>query len=64
MSYNITAQEIEQELKDYRARHVLRHQGMTYTELKAHRARRWRAIKQALYVLGGIALAVLLWVGR
>lgn len=41
-----------------------KHEGRTWSETKAHRARRWRAIKQAAWVLGVVAVVVALWVLR
>lgn len=59
---NYTLEEIEQDRVAYR--HIPAHAGKTYTEVKAARARRWRAVRQAAWVLAGVALMVSLWVMR
>lgn len=57
--------EVETDLQNARARGLMKHPyhtGRTYTEVKAERARRWRHIKQAAWVLAGVALLVAAWV--
>lgn len=59
--------EVENDLIAARTRGYLKvpqHPTKTYTEVKADRARRWRAIRQGLWVLAAIGFAVLLWVLR
>ena len=38
------------------------HPGETMAEFRERKAKRWRAIRQALWVLAGVALIVAMWV--
>lgn len=67
MTRSVLIREVETDLHNARARGMLKqpkYAGRTYTEVKVERARRWRHIKQGLWVLSGVALVVALWVLR
>lgn len=61
MYRNYTLEEVERDRIAYR-RVPVKYPGRTYTEVKIERARRWRHIKQGLWVLAGVALCVAAWV--
>ena len=61
---NYALEDAEKELIAYRRMQGLKHPGETMTDRRCRRARLWRTVRQASYVLAGVALLVALWVLR